>query len=612
MDPFVPPSPYRAVPLAAVRDRAQQQVNGYPKQQEPPAGKRRRISLSDEVHRLTLAETTGSPDLPVKATVAAQPSVLHRAVADRRALKTALYKLTNDALSPADFVMIVNHFGYQPLLHDVPLDTLRPFHWLALRERARRQILRHQGSLLALLPQAAITCDLLLAAYRSTRKAMFSLVPERLKDSFFTRLIERYPVAILDIAAKEQTFSRLLSACCRNSAMLWNLPSQKRTAALAIEVCQRTGYGLEYIAEQQRSYTLCLKACKTNGKALEHVPPPLKNDELCRAALLTYGLAYRWLPKELAQKEDWQLLACQQDGSVLKWIPPKLHDNALLKAACRSDGAALMFIDKDRITYEICRLACSQDASAACQYIPLRHLDATLRYLICSTTDDDQLCERFSIKTADFYERVLQANHQASLKWVPTQCRTAAHYLLACQNKGADLKLVPEQQRTPEICLAACHNYGAALQWVPEQHRTAEICLAACKEAATALAHVRKGELPLEWFVKEAMYDHANYSCRLLTHAQRLLSGADFQRLLESTVLCANSYKVAMLILPQLNSAQKSELIEWILEPRRWPTPEPPKQADLCEMLSPLQYTCLLYTSPSPRDRQKSRMPSSA
>ena len=26
----------------------------------------------------------------------------------------------------------------------------------------------------------------------------------------------------------------------------------------------------------------------------------------------------------------------------------------------------------------------------------------------------------------------------------------------------------------------------------------------------------------------------------------------------------------------------------------------------------PISYTCLLYTSPSPRDRQKSRMPSSA
>ena len=31
--------------------------------------------------------------------------------------------------------------------------------------------------------------------------------------------------------------------------------------------------------------------------------------------------------------------------------------------------------------------------------------------------------------------------------------------------------------------------------------------------------------------------------------------------------------------------------------------------ADLCVMVT---YTCLLYTSPSPRDRQKSRMPSSA
>ena len=29
-------------------------------------------------------------------------------------------------------------------------------------------------------------------------------------------------------------------------------------------------------------------------------------------------------------------------------------------------------------------------------------------------------------------------------------------------------------------------------------------------------------------------------------------------------------------------------------------------------VLTPLGHTCLLYTSPSPRDRQKSRMPSSA
>ena len=32
----------------------------------------------------------------------------------------------------------------------------------------------------------------------------------------------------------------------------------------------------------------------------------------------------------------------------------------------------------------------------------------------------------------------------------------------------------------------------------------------------------------------------------------------------------------------------------------------------LRKVLNALTYTCLLYTSPSPRDRQKSRMPSSA
>ena len=37
----------------------------------------------------------------------------------------------------------------------------------------------------------------------------------------------------------------------------------------------------------------------------------------------------------------------------------------------------------------------------------------------------------------------------------------------------------------------------------------------------------------------------------------------------------------------------------------------PSLTVDLCDKCHPF-YTCLLYTSPSPRDRQKSRMPSSA
>ena len=37
-----------------------------------------------------------------------------------------------------------------------------------------------------------------------------------------------------------------------------------------------------------------------------------------------------------------------------------------------------------------------------------------------------------------------------------------------------------------------------------------------------------------------------------------------------------------------------------------------PKLCDLANTVNDEHYNCLLYTSPSPRDRQKSRMPSSA
>ena len=49
-------------------------------------------------------------------------------------------------------------------------------------------------------------------------------------------------------------------------------------------------------------------------------------------------------------------------------------------------------------------------------------------------------------------------------------------------------------------------------------------------------------------------------------------------------------------------------LYDWLLE--HLPVPSRPRQYEFARLN--LAYTCLLYTSPSPRDRQKSRMPSSA
>ena len=47
---------------------------------------------------------------------------------------------------------------------------------------------------------------------------------------------------------------------------------------------------------------------------------------------------------------------------------------------------------------------------------------------------------------------------------------------------------------------------------------------------------------------------------------------------------------------------------------KEWHEPDEDKKRELDEKMNELMmlYSCLLYTSPSPRDRQKSRMPSSA
>ena len=634
MAPFIAPLQHSPRPQTALQNSAEAQLSGpfktaqrqcigkqagSDRSHDEPASKRRQVSLADEVHRLTLT----APPVPgcepdsalVESTVTARSSRPASTVADRRVLKVALRNLSNDVLSPADFIALVNHFGYHTPLHNFPCSTLQPSAWLALKERARLQILQCHPCLLAQLAPEAVTCDICLSVYMQREGEMLSLVPGPLKNSFFTKLIERHPWGLLDIPACERTFEHLLQACCANSELLDKLSDRERTAELVTEVFQRTGYGLAYIEEQQRSYDLCLRACKTNGMALEHVPQPLKNNELCRVALTMCGQAYRWLPEELSKSYQWQLLACQKDGAALKWIAKDLHDNDLLEAACRNRWEALMFIDKDRITYQMCCLALVHCPILAYEYIPDHHMDETMRWRICSTTYDRGLCERVKPNTANFYTRLLQENPKASLLWIPEEDRTDEHYLLACQNSGSDLKLVPEQYRTEQICFAACRNYGLALQWVPKQLRTEQLCLAACrnnglalqwvpkqqrtdqicqvgcKKSIQAYQYVAKEQVELEWFVEALHDDRCNNPSMLLTYAKRLLPAADFQSLLERSFLCTNNHKMTMLTHAQVSPAQKSELTEWMLEPSDWPTPEEGKNSDLCEMASPLRFT---------------------
>ena len=597
MLPFSPPSPQCDLSCAPSQPRPKQQVNGYsgaghcrslsnPLDAGPlhdkPEGRKRQLSLSDEVQRLIL---TGSPASLYEPYAAAVPG--------RHALKTAMQNLVNDTLNPADFVILANHFGYHDPLCHFPVSTLQPSDWQAVKETVCEEIAWDQGS--DLLPPEVTTYSIYHGDYIEFGNSMFSDVPDRLKESFFTKLIGYFPKVILDLPADERTFEQILAASA-HFEILDKLSERERTAELVAEIFQRTGYGLAYIPEAQRSYENCLKACETDGKALEHVPERLKDQQLCRAALSTCGLAYRWLPEELSKKHEWQLLACQQNGAVLELIAQELHDNALREAACCSHGEALRFIEPALITYEMCRLACINSAALAHPYIPGHHLDEELRWLICSTTESRRLYERFRLDTVEFDERLLQENPNVSLRWIPEQSRTADNCLLACQRRWSDLNLVPEQHRTPEvylaacrhdgfalrwvpeqhrsaeICLAACRSCGSALEWVPEQHHTKEICEAACKQSVYAYEHVAKGVIGLDCFVETMMHHHRRPRS-FLTHARRLLSDTDFQSLLNRAVSCSDSLKLMMLSHPEVSCTQKKELIEWMLEPYHNPAP---------------------------------------
>ena len=219
------------------------------------AGVRRQVSLYEAVHHLSLAEQSAT---------------------DRQALKTALNSLSTNDLKPADFIVLVNRYGYCLALHSFVLDTLQPADWLALTERACEQIVQHHGSLLAQLPPAAITCKVCMAAYISSGAKMFKQVPAHLRDSFFTRLIARQPLDFLSIAPAEQTFERCLQACCANRLVLFHLPCEQRTVKLVTEVCRRTGHGLKYLPQREHrpatpSDTAAQRQSAKDSRSQQHI-----------------------------------------------------------------------------------------------------------------------------------------------------------------------------------------------------------------------------------------------------------------------------------------------------------------------------------------------------
>ena len=91
-------------------------------------------------------------------------------------------------------------------------------------------------------------------------------------------------------------------------------------------------------------------------------------------------------------------------------------------------------------------------------------------------------------------------------------------------------------------------------------------------------------------YLIDAMWDgdHGREIALVYSHAVIMLKGRNLQDLAQQLVM---------------------EKIGWIQEydQKRWPIPA----ADQA-IIESIEYTCLLYTSPSPRDRTRSRMPSSA
>ena len=227
MDPFFTSSAHFPMHHSPAHNRAEQQVKegvgtgrsviakpiGSNLPQGQPDDKKRQVSLSDGMHHLTLTERPASLCAPVtERPVAAQPGPSVHSTPERDALKKALYKLSCDNLSPPDFIVLVNRFGYHPPLYSFALDTLQPVHWLALTEWACRQLLRRDPSLFTQLPAQIMTCDLCIETYRNHGQAMFKWLPDRLKESFFTKLVEKSPLAVLNLPACEQTCDRLLAA----------------------------------------------------------------------------------------------------------------------------------------------------------------------------------------------------------------------------------------------------------------------------------------------------------------------------------------------------------------------------------------------------------------
>ena len=193
MIPLPPFCTQAGVHHAAVQSRAEQQAKDDPKSHGQPASNARRLSLCAAAHRLTLAELPVAlcePVTTVMRTTAPTPCRPAHAGPERNLIKKALFNLTNSRLSPADFIVLVNRFGYHEPLHDFPLDTLQPSDWLALTERALQQILPENCYFLTQLPPQAITSEICVEVYS---KGLFELFPDRFKAPFLHSSLKNTP-----------------------------------------------------------------------------------------------------------------------------------------------------------------------------------------------------------------------------------------------------------------------------------------------------------------------------------------------------------------------------------------------------------------------------------
>ena len=589
--------------------------------------------LAKRFASLTVVQPPLTPESAASVEVCSAPCPVPEACAEQT-FKEALTALATGGLcSPEHVAVLKNKYGSLELLMPYLGPTFRGVDDLPLSRKEWKAVVQAYPLAIARVPLVLLLeddtlCVEALSASQGSAEVV-SLLPKGHEQRLCREAFSQYPTLLGLLPVGERTFENCRAACIKKKEAMAHVPEPIQTEEFLHSVCADNPWCFRELPDTKKTKELAALACALRGELLKDVPMDLRDEALCKEACRKDPIAIEAVPEEILT-ESFCLHLVENGYRALRYIPKDKRTFKVCEAACANCPEDMEFVPDGLKTEGLCQKVLQNEYGFyAYPWLPSG---------LVSEKDCEKICEL----------------RGSNLQYVPDALKNEKLYRIATKHSYWELCTVREQDRTRDLCLKSGLSHKCNFTAVPndyidlkflfsvmggkndldlhtraqkqltEEDYTTFLCLSALHRTQTQLKLLTWPSLP-ERFRSRLINFLAGTGepialHRLPQHAlinrHNPLRGEMYNPFVTNLLLQAHTarhYRPAC-------QADGQAWLDYLEEqlPKYLDRPLPPIDNDLAK---PLQTghiepiggrTCLLYTSPSPRDRQKSRMPSSA